>query len=102
MHRLNPNGAIPQTLKGTLALGRRRSGIRALETESLGTWPTEGSVGVAEGRARVLEETETNAGCRHFGVMLYEGGLLEDEIKDDGVVGLYGTRKIEWRWGRCE
>ena len=100
MHRLNPNGAIPQTLKGTLALGRRRSGIRALET---GTWPTEGSVGVAEGSASVLEETETNAGCRHFGVVLYEGGVLEEgKIKDVGVVGLYGTRKIEWRWGRCE
>lgn len=31
------------------------------------------------------------------------GGVLEEgKIKDVGVVGLYGTRKIEWRWGRCE
>lgn len=61
MHRLNPNGTIPQTLETTLLLlGRRRSGICALEAK---TRTTEGPGGIAESGARVLEETEADAGC---------------------------------------
>jgi hypothetical protein len=66
---LEADRAVPQTLESALLLGGFRTGIRALETASLGTRPTEGTVGIAESSPGVLEEAQTDTRRRHFNAL---------------------------------
>lgn len=58
MHRLNTNGAVPQTLENALWLGG--GGIRGLEAAS----GAKAILRIAKSSAGVLEETKTDTG-RH-------------------------------------
>lgn len=81
MHRLHTNRAVPHALENILLLSR--GGVGALEPESLGTRPTEGT-GEAEARAGVLEEAKSNTRRRHCAL---GGGNLEEwrVRKKDGL-----------------
>lgn len=72
MNGLDADGAVPQALESALLL---RRGVAALEAESLGTRPTEGTIGIAEASPSVLEEAQTNTRRRHDGG-LSDGGRV--------------------------
>lgn len=80
MNGLDADGAVPQALESALLL---RRGVAALEAESLGTRPTEGTSAIAESRTAVLEETETNTGRRH-GVYLQPGTVCRKRKRSGG------------------
>lgn len=59
VHSLDTDRAVPETLEGALLL--RSAGLGALEAEALGTRPAERPCGIAERKARVVNEAESHA-----------------------------------------
>lgn len=60
VHSLHTNRAVPHALESALLLGGIGPSLRALEAETLSTRPAEWRRGIAESKARTVEETESH------------------------------------------